>query len=158
MTELRKMLGTHEETKYTISVRNTDDGYRLDGYYPHDEEVSEGVHAMFQLLVDRVGELELRATLASQARSGREQQDRMRKLLLDSLEAFRLEDGFSSGTMRWDRFYWCNSGISYQTRKAAKRGGFIHLSDTTREHLELMDDPALLETYQLVLRQKSKMM
>jgi hypothetical protein len=158
MTTLHTILNPYKKDMHSIQIRKTDDGYDLNGYYHCYEDVTEDVYNMFALLVTRIEELELRGELSKQAHAGREQQDNMRRILIDQLEVFRSEDGFSSGGMRWSRFYWCTSGISHQTRKDAKRNGFIHLSDTTREHLELMDDAALLETYQLIIRQKSKQM
>jgi hypothetical protein len=85
-------------------------------------------------------------------------QDHMRELMINELEAWRQQDGFSSQTMRWDDFYWCHGGIARLTRKAAKRGGFIHLSETTRQSFEEMDDCALFATYNMIIRQTSKQM
>lgn len=158
---LDKMLKTYDKSMYVIQIRSTDDGYALDGYYVGEAEVSEEVYSMFGLLLDRIGELELRAELSAQAHAGREQvpqPDNMRKLLINDLEDFRLEDGFNQKLMRWTHFFWCHGGISMQSAKSAKRGGFIHLCETTRTSLEEMNDEALLETYHLVIRQKSKMM
>ena len=82
----------------------------------------------------------------------------MKELMIDELERWRSVDDFSSQTMRWDDFYWCHGGILRQSRKAAKRGGFIHLSETTRQSFEEMDDGALFSTYNMIIRQTSKQM
>ena len=82
----------------------------------------------------------------------------MRELILNEIEDLRARDGFSSGTMRWDDFYWSPHGIARLSRKKAKQTGFIHLSETTSDSLAQMMDENLLTLYTQLVRQQSKMM
>ena len=82
----------------------------------------------------------------------------MRELILNDIEDLRTRDGFSSGTMRWDDFYWSINGIARISRKKAKGLGFIHLSETTRDNLSQMEDEDLLAVYHQLIRQQSKQM
>ena len=82
----------------------------------------------------------------------------MRELILDDIEYQRAQDGFSSGTMRWEGFYWSKNGIARISRKKAKELGFVHLSETTRNDLSQMENDDLLTTYKYLIRQHSKQM